>query len=266
MEKIYVCFPQGKYKVMTFSYDDGKEEDRRLVNLMNQYHVKGTFHLNYGLMEQEGHIKKDEIVSLYQGHEVACHTYTHPTIARCPSTNMAQEILLDREGLESIMQHPVRGLSYPNGSYSDELIAMLPGLGIRYSRVVANSENYNLPVNPYVWQPTCHHNHKLMELGKSFLETKKPQYLTMMYVWGHSYEFSRDSNWNLMEDFLKMISHQEEIWYATNIEIIDYLDAASRLIYTAKCDKVYNPSAISVWITVNDVPVEIMSGEEKQLF
>lgn len=266
MEKIYVCFPEGKYKVLTFSYDDGKQEDRQLLKLFNEYKVKGTFHLNYGLMDQDIRINPDEIKELYEGHEVAAHTMTHPTIARCPMTMIAQQVLQDREGLESLVGYPVRGLSYPNGSYNDEIMAMLPGLGIRYSRIVGNSENFELPVNPYAWQATCHHNHDLMELGQRFVETKKMQYLTMMYVWGHSYEFTRDNNWNLMEDFLKLASNQEEIWYATNIEIIDYLDAAKRLIYTASCNMVYNPSAISVWITVNDVPVEIKGGETKKLF
>ncbi len=265
MDKIYVCFPYGKYKVLTFSYDDGKLEDRRLLELFRKYEVKGTFHLNYGLMDQELRIHKEDIKELYEGQEVAAHTMTHPTIARCPSTRMAQEILMDREGLESLVDYPVRGFSYPNGSYNDELIAMLPGLGIRYARVVGNSESFDLPKNPYVLMPTCHHNYKLMELGKLFLEAKKPQYLTMMYVWGHSYEFSRDNNWELIEDFLKMMAHQEEIWYATNIEIFDYLETAGRLIYTANCQRVYNPSAISVWITVNDVPVEIHGGEMVRL-
>ena len=28
MRKIYICFPEGKHKVLTMSYDDGKLEDR----------------------------------------------------------------------------------------------------------------------------------------------------------------------------------------------------------------------------------------------
>ncbi len=30
MNKVYTCFPGGKHKVLTMSYDDGKLEDRRL--------------------------------------------------------------------------------------------------------------------------------------------------------------------------------------------------------------------------------------------
>ena len=43
---IYTCFPGGKHKVLTMSYDDGRLEDRRLVELFNRYGIRGTFNLN----------------------------------------------------------------------------------------------------------------------------------------------------------------------------------------------------------------------------
>ena len=39
MNKVYKVFPGGKFKVLTFSYDDGKLEDRRLVKLFNKYNL-----------------------------------------------------------------------------------------------------------------------------------------------------------------------------------------------------------------------------------
>lgn len=39
----------GKKKAVTFSYDDGVTQDRRLVEMMNTYGVKGTFNLNSGI-------------------------------------------------------------------------------------------------------------------------------------------------------------------------------------------------------------------------
>ena len=55
MRRIYICFPEGNYKVLTLSYDDGKITDRRLVDILNQNGIKGTFHLNSGYLgEKEG--------------------------------------------------------------------------------------------------------------------------------------------------------------------------------------------------------------------
>ena len=86
--KVYISFPEGKAKALTMSYDDGKIQDERLVSIFNKYGIRGTFNLNYGMMDKEGlvppRIPKDRICSLYKGHEIATHTMTHPTIARCP--------------------------------------------------------------------------------------------------------------------------------------------------------------------------------------
>lgn len=82
-----------------------------------------------------------------------------------------------------------------------------------------------------------------------------------MYVWGHSYEFTRDNNWELIEEFCSMVGGKEDIWYATNIEIVDYMDAAKRLYYTAAGDKVYNPSAQSVWLEIEKEKIEIPGGQ-----
>ncbi len=32
--KVYVCFPKGKAKALTMSYDDGKIQDERLVSIL----------------------------------------------------------------------------------------------------------------------------------------------------------------------------------------------------------------------------------------
>lgn len=132
-------FSRGKHKALTMSYDDGKHEDRRLVGIFNKYNIKGTFNLNSGLEGDPVRIPQAEYRELYKGHEVACHTVSHPTIARCPLAAVAQEIIEDRKRLEEIMGYPVRGLAYPNGSYSKEICGLLPGLGIRYGRIVGNS-------------------------------------------------------------------------------------------------------------------------------
>ena len=43
-----------------------------------------------------------------------------------------------------------------------------------------------------------------------------PQYLKMMYVWGHSYEFDIHNTWDRFEQFCSMISGQDDIFYGTN--------------------------------------------------
>ncbi len=260
MRKVIKCFPEGKHKVLTMSYDDGKEADRRLVQIFNQYGIKGTFHLNSGLIGQGDRLTEEELVELYHGHEVSVHTLTHPTIARCYKEEIVEQIFEDRRNLEALFGYPIRGMSYPNGSYNKEIIEMLPHLGIEYARIVGNSENFEMPHDFYQWMATCHHNHNLINLGKSFLELHKSQYFYMMYVWGHSYEFDRDHNWDLIEKFCELVSNQDDIWYATNIEIVDYLHALESLKFTVERDRVINPSAVPVWLQIDGEVVKINPG------
>ncbi len=62
-----LLFPEGKHKVFTLSYDDGKCADRRLIEIMNRYGVRGTFHLNAGLIGSQDRIPKDEIKDYMKG-------------------------------------------------------------------------------------------------------------------------------------------------------------------------------------------------------
>ncbi len=261
MNNIYICFPGGKHKALTMSYDDGRREDYRLVELFNRSGIRGTFNLNSGMESDTRRIPMSEWKELYQGHEIACHTFSHPTLARCPIEQTARQILEDRERLEALTGAPVRGLAYPNGSYNGRIRELLPMLGIRYARVVQTTGQFTMPEDLYAWSGTCHHNQKLLERAGEFLALCKTQYLYLFYVWGHSYEFTDHDNWSVMERFCEMMGGQENTWYATNIEIADYMDAAGRLQFTAAGDRVCNPSAQSVWIEVNrDAHIEIPGG------
>lgn len=257
---IYHCFPGGKHKCVTFSYDDGKLADRRLVQMFNQYDLKGTFHINGGLFHMEERIPASEIADLYQGHEVSGHTFTHPTISRIPKEAMAAQLMEDRKELESIVGYPVTGLSYPNGSHNKRIRELLPLLGYQYSRVVPPHHTYDLPTDYFNWEPTCHHNDKALDHAKEFVELKKTQYLYLLYIWGHSYEFDRDDNWDMMEEICQTLSHQDDIWYATNIDIVYYLNALEQLSYSADMTMVHNPWYKSLWISIDGKSRELLPG------
>lgn len=272
MNKSYICFPGGKAKALTMSYDDGKEEDRRLIDIFDANGIKGTFNLNFGLMDNakyvDGHprIEKEDVREVYKNHEVATHCFTHPTIERCPLTEVAYEIIEDRKGLEALTGKLVRGHAYPNGSYSEEIKTLFKQLGIAYARTVNSTQGYALPTDPLEWNPTTHHrNPELMNMAEYFVNFKKAQYLKLMYVWGHSYEFAMQNNWEVIEKFCEYMGHKDDIWYATNIQIIDYMDAARSLKFSADSSFVYNPSALTVCIDVNGKFVEIGAGETKSL-
>lgn len=257
---IYYTYPGFRNKALTISYDDGLWSDVHLLEICNRYGIRGTFNLNSGCMQEERRIGKDRIAELYKGHEVATHGVEHLTIARCPMTDVVKEILNDREALEELTGKIVCGHAYPNGSYSHEIKTLLSSLGIHYARTATDSGKYTHPQDFYEWNPTCHHNNRLIEHAKEFLAFDLPQFQYLFYVWGHSYEFDRDKNWDVIEEFCKMTGGREDIWYATNAEVCHYLMAV-KSVYTSVDEKIlFNGSGQDIYLLRNGEKICLHPG------
>lgn len=258
-------YPHGKKKALTMSYDDGQVFDRRLIDIFNKYGIKGTFNLNSGKFDTEPYVSREEIKELYKGHEVAVHTVDHPYLTLIPSEELVYQIMEDRRNLESLVGYQVRGMAYPYGDYNDIVLNSLASFGIEYSRTVRSTKSFRIPNNFLEWHPTCHHDQDVIQKLKEFKNLKEWEQMPLFYVWGHSFEFDRNGNWDLIEEFCKMASFDENVWYATNIEIMDYINALKSLKFSADGSMVYNPSAIPVWIGVDHEPVKIDPGERINL-
>lgn len=260
----FCLFPQGKKRALTFSYDDGTVHDRRLVEIFDRYGVRGTFHLNSGSLDRPGWVCSSEVAPLYRNHEVSVHTVHHYHLEKIPPDVAACEILDDRRALEALVGYPVRGMSFPFGTHSRDLVRLLPSLGIEYARTVRGTGLLEVPANLLQWDPSCHHNQDLLALGERFLKEDSPQPV-LLAVWGHSWDFDRDRNWGLMEDFCRLASGKDEVWYATVLEIADYIVAMRRLRFSVARDRVTNPSSRPVWIEVDARPVMIAPAQTLHL-
>jgi len=266
MAKIdFNLFPGGASKCVTFSYDDGRTHDRRLVSILNEHGCKGSFHLNSGKLGSDGYITAEEVPGLFAGHEVSVHTVTHPFPTRISSEELIAEVMGDRRTLERLVGYPVRGMSYPFGNYDGRVIEVLKTLGIECSRTTRSTSQFGLPAEPLTWHPTCHHK-RAAELVDRFLESPRHRHPQLFYIWGHSYEFANDDNWNLIEKLCARLGRREDVWYATNIDIIDYVSAWRSLRISADADIVYNPSALTVWFTHNGAAAaSVAPGETLKL-
>jgi len=260
------CWPGGKHMALTFSYDDGQTFDRRLVELFNRYGMKATFHLNSGRLGDANHrgpfVDGKEIRDLYQGHEVACHGVFHQDPLLLTEQELLMEFGRDREALEKLMQGMVQGLSYAYGRYDERTKRVARTVGLKYSRTVNSTHDFRVPADFMEWNPTCHHGDaRLFEIGENFLNSPSYRMMPLMYVWGHSYEFDRDGTWGMMEEFCKKMQGREDVWYATNLEICNYVNALRNLEFSADGKKVYNPSAIAVWMMDGERIVACKPGE-----
>ncbi len=266
MKITYQFFKNGLKKAFTMSFDDGQQYDRKLIEIFDKYGIKGTFHINSGELDTGTVVTFDEIKDTYRHHEVACHAKHHPFLERGPREQMVEEIFYDRRRLEDACGYPVRGMSYPFGTYDKTVLEISDMCGISYSRTINSTYNFALPENFLAWHPTCHHAEpQINELFDKFENPEWHMYMPVMYVWGHSYEFGIPNEWSGIEAICKRASEIGDTWFATNIEIFDYVTALKRLIFSADCKMVQNPSAVSVWIGVDGNPVEIKPGELKRL-
>lgn len=241
-------YPGGRKRAVTFSYDDGHPNDARLIELFRRYGVKGTFHLNGKDFRSVTEEQAAEYRRRYEGQEIACHTLSHGWPARMPPQSIVKETWEDRAALEAVFGYPVRGMSYPCGSYDDATIAAMEACGIVYSRTTKDTGGFYLPESFMEWHATCHHRQALA-LCDSFLWSLDSQWgHPLFYIWGHSHELQTEEQWAYMEQLLARLGGNEKIWYATNMEIYRYTMAQRRLEISVDETVFYNPSDIAVWV------------------
>lgn len=228
----------GKMKAVTFSYDDGVTQDIRLIELLNKYGLKATFNLNSELLGLSGElvregqrvshnkVKAEEVERIYKGHEVAAHTLTHPFLPDIEDENeIIRQVEQDRKNLSELVGYNVCGMAYPcGGQNNDDRVAGIikNNTGILYSRTITSTYSFDLQDNLHRFNPSVYHimeEDKLFELGEKFisLNPDKPQ---IYYIWGHSYEFDIANTWDRFEEFCKMISNRDDIFYGTNKDIL----------------------------------------------
>ena len=278
MEKC-IRFPGFRYRALTLSYDDGVIYDERLIDTMSAHGIKGTFNLNSGNMPAPGvpsrRFSAEDVRRVYDNPcvEVATHGYNHLEPLHQDIPSFASEMLRDRLALEQLTGKIVRGMAYAYGGFNKELESVLKTVGITYSRTTRATHGFGIPADWLEWHPTCHHNDgELMNLCDRFLSSDgKNDWARMLsnplifYVWGHSYEFNDNNNWEIIEQFCEKMGGHDEIWYATNGEIRDYIEAARSLVWSMDSTIVYNPTCTDVYMHLDGKPVLIPAGQTLKL-
>ena len=255
-------FPGDRTRAVTLSYDDGVIQDRRLAELFRKYGAKATFNLNSGLLGLDrrggypGKPKLDistlfseELSTVYAGHEIAGHGFCHSGFNTIGAPLGVYEIAEDKRRLEGYVGRPLRMFAYPFGVWGEDTKETLRLVGYQGARTIRSSHGFDLPSDFLEWDPTCHHNDpRLMELARQFVENPFP-FPQLFYVWGHGYEFDDNDNWQRMEELLAFLAQfRDKLWFATNGEILSYVQAYRRLEYSVDGSAICNPSAEDVCI------------------
>lgn len=202
-------------------------------------------------------MSRREALDLYlnSGMEVAAHGLHHSYMEQLPENLCTYEILQDRKKLEADYGGIIRGFAYPYGATNDSVVASLKQCGIAYARTGVSKEQFSIPTDWLRMPVTCRHrNPRLMELANAFVNNEFLRGPGLFYLMGHSYEFDwnvPNNNWGVIEEFAEFIGNRENIWYATNIEIYDYIAAYNQLIFSMDYTKVYNPTCTTLYFKTN---------------
>ena len=282
MKYRFLRFPEGKFKDVTFSYDDGVKADIRLAEIFNKYGMKGTFNINSRHLvkgDAPNRLTVDEIKEyiLGAGHEVAIHGAQHIAPGCSRPVDAIRDVLDCREELEDLFGMIIRGMAYPdsgirrlhNGNDYETVKGILENLGVIYSRTLGgDSGNLLLPTDWHAWMPNMHHNNpEGFGWIEAFLGVKEENTRTanrhprIFYIWGHAYEFNNDNNWDLIEKICETLAGKDDIWYATNIDICEYVKAYESLVWSAKGDRVYNPTQRKIWFDIDGRQYSVEPGE-----
>ncbi len=273
MANMIMRFPGGLPKALTLSYDDGVEQDEKLIAIVEKYGLKGTFNINSGCFPPEGttyapgtihrRMPLNRLKEVYakSSWEIAAHAYTHASLIGLPANIAAEEVLRDRKELEDIFGTVIRGFAYPYGAFDDQSVEILRSCGICYARTVQSTRDFHLPKDWLRLQATCHHNDpELMNLADKFVKARNWWDPMLFYLWGHSYEFEANDNWDVIERFAQAVSGKEDIWYAANIEIYDYCQAFSQLVFNTAMTLCVNPTARDLWFAYGEKEVHVPAG------
>lgn len=224
-----------KMKAVTLSFDDGVTQDKKLIKLLDKYGLKCTFNINSGLLGRKGslirsnvevnHTKIDiaDVREVYQNHEIAVHTFTHPNLTTLDEDRIIEQVNTDRTILTALVGYGVYGMAYPCGGVNnDDRVAQIikDSTKIKFCRTITSTHNYDLQSNLYKFNPTIHwQENGAYQIAERFIKSdfNSPQ---LLYIWGHSYEMDIADGWEEVERLFRLVSGKDDIYYGTNAEVL----------------------------------------------
>lgn len=239
---------------VTTSWDDGDILDKKLAELLDRYHIKGTFYITKQYRKER--LSEDDIRTLSLNHEIGAHTLTHPDLTTLTFEDQLQEIAGSKQWLEEILGKEVSMFCYPSGRYNDDSIRATKEAGFRGARTV-ECGRIDLPQDPYQMPTTVHvypmpfrkvdathfwwrkllqpffdRSPALRTLGVSFFAFRSFEVMAcaafdiarthgeVFHLWGHSWEIEKYDMWKELEYVLQYMSNAKDCRYVTNGEII----------------------------------------------
>ena len=271
--KIEKRYPEGKTKAFNITYDDGVTQDVPFITMLNRYGIKATFNLNSQLM-QNGftwrhecgmditRLRPAEIGDLYEGHEIASHTLTHPYMDGLSDEELYRQLGEDKKNLEALFGRKVAGFAVPFDYFDDRIARCAEKYGFEYARTSDVTLSYTPCRDWHHWKTGIYHvMPELVPYVEGFLKTNEE--LALCQIVGHSYDLFTENLWDTMESICAKIGEHGEIWKCTHLELVRYLKAMEQA--EVSDEAVYNGSDRCLWFCIQGQIVAIQPREQKMI-
>ncbi len=266
-------YPSGKKKAFNITYDDGVLQDKDFVQLLNNYGIPATFHLNSGLMDppftwmhENGQtvtrLGPDKAVQLYSGHEIASHSLTHPDFTGLPKEEILRQMRQDKQNLEQLFGCRVVGFGVPFDYFGPEAADAARECGFTYARNSSQTLGYAPPYDYFDWSVGVYHlNPEFDTYIDGFFETR--QELALCQIVGHSYDLDVYDMWDKIKKLLQRVSQNEDIACLTHSQLVNYLKAM-RTSWVSD-SLILNRGSEDLWFDVDGQVLVVKPNERVEL-
>jgi len=212
---------------ISFTWDDGAEEDIRLAELSNKFNIPGIFFIPHHNAERPV-ITSYKILDLFkENFEIGAHTYSHQYLTKINPQDIKEELQRGKSFLEDIINDEIKHFCLPGGFYNKSILK----LSKCYFKTVRTADTCYIGQSTSLIKPTFHfYNRGFNSLAYNSI--KKESFIIFKYLllskyknnyfelvkdvltrlnynptvdakiifWGHSWEIEQYSLWDKLED------------------------------------------------------------------
>lgn len=220
-------------KYFIFSIDDGTIFDKKVIDIFNKYHIKATFNLNSGLSHFVWYLNDDknkpvyrpdlsEAKDIYQGHDIASHSYTHPYMTSLSNEDIYQEVYKDISRLKEIFKVDINIFAFPFENYDERTINIIKDIkDIKLIRISELDPSFKLPKDRYHIKITSWDIDEALNLINNFINDDDAELFVFV---AHSYDFEYGNSYNKLEELCKIVISNKDINIISMSELDDLIE------------------------------------------
>ena len=212
-------------KYFVFAIDDGTIYDTKVIEIFNKYSIRATFNLNSGLQDYVWY--KDDLSvrrldlykykDIYNNHEVASHSLTHPYLTNMNDEAVYHEVKQDVENIERIFDRKVTSFSFPFDGFDERTINIIKSVGITHIILPDIDDSFRSPVDTFHIKVTSWNIDDALEKFDRFIIDKNAE--IFIYL-SHSYDYEFDHSYDKLEKLCQMVTSNKDIKIITIGEVV----------------------------------------------